>query len=185
METTCSPERRQTPTEKHGVLTQKIVLFTDTAVRAPNVTLLAASFMLVSCLAYSSMLKMEASCYSETSVDFQRAKRRYITEDRTLQYHHCGHLKSHSPAEIFSHTTKLQHSEKIHTIQELATSIVRSKNHINGISLSEINSQTRLFCFFLYQYNLSSTIKSFLNCSNFTIYDIGKGKAKLSLCVTN
>jgi hypothetical protein len=36
------------------------------------VTLLAACFMLASCLAYSSILKMEATCSSETSVDFQR-----------------------------------------------------------------------------------------------------------------
>jgi hypothetical protein len=33
------------------------------------------------CLAYSSTLKMEASCSSDTSVDFQRTTRRYITED--------------------------------------------------------------------------------------------------------
>jgi hypothetical protein len=39
---------------------------------------------LVSCLAYSSTLKMEAICSSETSVDFQRTTWRYIPEDRTL-----------------------------------------------------------------------------------------------------
>jgi hypothetical protein len=32
---------------------------------------LLPAFMLVSCLAYSSTLKMEATCFSETSVDFQ------------------------------------------------------------------------------------------------------------------
>jgi hypothetical protein len=37
-----------------------------------RIALLAASFMLVSCLAYSSILKMLATCSSETSVDFQR-----------------------------------------------------------------------------------------------------------------
>jgi hypothetical protein len=36
---------------------------------------------LVSCSAYSLTLKMEAICYSETSVDFQRTTRRYIPED--------------------------------------------------------------------------------------------------------
>jgi hypothetical protein len=41
-------------------------------------------FMIVSCLAYSSTLKMEARCSSETSVDFQRTTRRYIPEDGTL-----------------------------------------------------------------------------------------------------
>jgi hypothetical protein len=38
---------------------------------------------LVSCLAYSSTLKMEATCPSETSVDFQRATRPYIAEEGT------------------------------------------------------------------------------------------------------
>jgi hypothetical protein len=41
-------------------------------------------FTLVSCLAYSSTLKMEAKCSSETSVEFQRTTRRYIPEDNTL-----------------------------------------------------------------------------------------------------
>jgi hypothetical protein len=36
----------------------------------------------VFCLAYSSILKMEAICSSETSVDFQQTTRRYISEDR-------------------------------------------------------------------------------------------------------
>jgi hypothetical protein len=46
---------------------------------------LPPGFTLISCLAYSSALKMEATCSSETSVDFQRAKRCYIPEDRTLR----------------------------------------------------------------------------------------------------
>jgi hypothetical protein len=33
------------------------------------------------CLAYSLTLKMEATWSSETSVDFQRAARRYVRED--------------------------------------------------------------------------------------------------------
>jgi hypothetical protein len=41
-------------------------------------------FTLVSCVAYSSTLKMKATCFPETSVDFQRTTRRYIPEDRTL-----------------------------------------------------------------------------------------------------
>jgi hypothetical protein len=39
---------------------------------------------LISCLAYSSNLKIETTCSSEMSVDFQRTKRRYFPEDRTL-----------------------------------------------------------------------------------------------------
>jgi hypothetical protein len=46
--------------------------------------LLATCFMLVSCMAYSLNLKMEVTCSSETSVDFQWTAWRYIPEDRTL-----------------------------------------------------------------------------------------------------
>jgi hypothetical protein len=55
----------------------------------------AACSMLVSCLVYSLTLKIEETCSSETSVDFQRTKRRYIPEDRTLLNHRCGNLKSY------------------------------------------------------------------------------------------
>jgi hypothetical protein len=44
--------------------------------------LLDACLSLVSCLAHSSTLKMEMIRSSETSVDFHRAIRRYILEDR-------------------------------------------------------------------------------------------------------
>jgi hypothetical protein len=37
---------------------------------AASRALLSACFMLISCLVYSSTLKMEATCSSETSVDF-------------------------------------------------------------------------------------------------------------------
>jgi hypothetical protein len=50
--------------------------------QAGNQRLLSAT--MVYCLAFSSTLKMEATCSSETSVDFQRTTRRYIPEDRTL-----------------------------------------------------------------------------------------------------
>jgi hypothetical protein len=46
---------------------------------------LPPAFTLVSCSAYSSTLKMEAICSSETSVDFQRTTLRYIPEDCILQ----------------------------------------------------------------------------------------------------
>jgi hypothetical protein len=47
--------------------------------------LLPHSFTLVSYLAYSSTLKMEATCSSETSVDFQRTTHHYIPEDIILR----------------------------------------------------------------------------------------------------
>jgi hypothetical protein len=46
---------------------------------------LAPAFTLVSCSAYSSSLKTEAICFSETSVDFQLTTWYYIPEDGTLQ----------------------------------------------------------------------------------------------------
>jgi hypothetical protein len=61
--------------------------------------------MLVSCLVYTSTLKMEATCSSETSVDFQQNTQCYILEDRTLHNHRCETLKS-SPNQFsyMSHT---------------------------------------------------------------------------------
>jgi hypothetical protein len=38
---------------------------------------------------------MEATCSSETSVDFQRITRCYIRKDRTLHNHRCENLKSY------------------------------------------------------------------------------------------
>jgi hypothetical protein len=45
---------------------------------------LAAAFTLVSCSAYSSILKMETICSSETSLDFQRTTQRYNPEGRNF-----------------------------------------------------------------------------------------------------
>jgi hypothetical protein len=47
-------------------------------------------FMLVSCAAYSSTLKIEAIWSSETQVHFQRATRGYIQEGRTLLNDSCA-----------------------------------------------------------------------------------------------
>jgi hypothetical protein len=44
-------------------------------------------------LAYSSILKMEATCSSETSVATQQTSRRHIPEDDTLHNHRCENLK--------------------------------------------------------------------------------------------
>jgi hypothetical protein len=43
---------------------------------------------LVSCSAHSLTLKMEATCYSETSVNFWQTTQHYIPEDRTSSYFH-------------------------------------------------------------------------------------------------
>jgi Fe2+ transport system protein B len=57
--------------------------------------LLATHFMLVSCFACFSTLKIEAICSSEMSVHFQQTTRYYIPDDRTLHNHHCENLKSY------------------------------------------------------------------------------------------
>jgi hypothetical protein len=45
-------------------------------------------------LAYSSTLKMEATCSLQTVVDFQRTTRRYMPENRTPHNHPWENLKS-------------------------------------------------------------------------------------------
>jgi hypothetical protein len=61
-------------------------------------------FTLVSCLAYSSILKMETIFSSETSVHFQRTTRRYVPEDRTLHNHRCENLKFQNNEENCGYT---------------------------------------------------------------------------------
>jgi hypothetical protein len=52
----------------------------------PN-ALLDTCFTVVSCLAYSWTLKMDATCSSETLAAFQWTTWRYIPDDSTLQQH--------------------------------------------------------------------------------------------------
>jgi hypothetical protein len=60
----------------------------------PSWAEIAAYVMLDSCSAYSWTLKIEATCSSETFVDFQQTTRRYIPEDKTLHNHRCENLNS-------------------------------------------------------------------------------------------
>jgi hypothetical protein len=55
--------------------------------------LLATCFILVSFLAYSTTLNIEAICSFQSSVGFQR---HYVPEDRTVHNHRCEVLKSYS-----------------------------------------------------------------------------------------
>jgi hypothetical protein len=50
----------------------EVLIVTVSIFRVEEYAKLAACFMLVSCLAYSSTLKMEVICSSETLVDFQQ-----------------------------------------------------------------------------------------------------------------
>jgi hypothetical protein len=47
-------------------------------------------------------MKMEETSSSETSVDFQRAAQRYITEDITLRKHLCENLISYKDKPVSS-----------------------------------------------------------------------------------
>jgi hypothetical protein len=55
---------------------------------------IAACFMLISCLDYSSILTTESTCYSQTSIDFRRTARDHIAEGTTLHIHRFENLKS-------------------------------------------------------------------------------------------
>jgi hypothetical protein len=72
----------------------------DTLVRCHTPLILGCSLtehstcLLVGLLGFSSTLKMEALCSSETSVATQQTTRRHIPEDYTLHNHRCENLKS-------------------------------------------------------------------------------------------
>jgi hypothetical protein len=53
------------------------------AVVMKNSTFWSLAFTLISCLAYSSTMKMEETFSSETLVDFQRTTGHYVLEGRT------------------------------------------------------------------------------------------------------
>jgi hypothetical protein len=56
----------------------------QTPVFGTLVALLTGCFLLVSCLAFSSAVRMEAVRFSETSLDFYQTKLHYIPEDSIL-----------------------------------------------------------------------------------------------------
>jgi hypothetical protein len=62
----------------------------------------------VSCSAYFSALKMEAICFSETSIDFQRTTRRYITEESTLRNYRCENLKSYKKPSCLGYSSTME-----------------------------------------------------------------------------
>jgi hypothetical protein len=47
---------------------------------------------------------MEATCYSETSIDFQPTTMRYIPADTTLHNHRCENLRSYMVPLLFNDT---------------------------------------------------------------------------------
>jgi hypothetical protein len=82
----------------------KSTIFWDTCITpcSPLKVSEGPAFTRVSCSAFSSTLKMEAICSSETSVDFQRTTRRYTPEDSTLYNNRCENLKSYAFKFVFT-----------------------------------------------------------------------------------
>jgi hypothetical protein len=63
---------------------------------------IADCFTLVSCLAYSSTLKIKATYSYEMSVGFQRSTRHFVTEDKILPNHCCQNFKFYMSIILFS-----------------------------------------------------------------------------------
>jgi hypothetical protein len=122
--------------------------------------------MLVSCLTYSSTLKLDATCSSETSVYSQLTAGRYIPEARTLRNHRCENIKSYInlelifvlPAETLEQpeVVKLCSSVKVHRrlgghiLPHMA--LLGDKEELGGVFsgyfiISSVNS-LRINCFF-------------------------------------
>jgi hypothetical protein len=66
---------------------------------------------MVSYSAYCCILKMEATCSSETLIDFQQSTRRDIPEHRTIHNHRFENLKPYLAyfIRVFLISTKLNH----------------------------------------------------------------------------
>jgi hypothetical protein len=76
--TPCSPLKANRRSEEH-IASIFRVEYAEQDISVKSGLGLPPAFMLVSCSAYST-LKMESVCSSETTVYFQRATRRYISE---------------------------------------------------------------------------------------------------------
>jgi hypothetical protein len=59
-----------------------------------QVLLASLASLLNTCLAYTSTVKMNGVCSSETLSNFYWARRCYILEDRTFHIHRCEKLRS-------------------------------------------------------------------------------------------
>jgi hypothetical protein len=96
-----------------------------------HVALLATCVTLVLGLAYSSTLKIYVTCFSETSVGFQRTTWHYISEDRNLHNHCCENLKFYKTTYTdysYAHTT--HHPYNSHTYFMVKTRVLKIFNFI-------------------------------------------------------
>jgi hypothetical protein len=69
-----------------------------------------------SCLACSSALNIEATCSSETSVDFQRTTCCYVPKNRTVYNHRCENLKFYKSRFVFRINVVSAMSVKLHVV---------------------------------------------------------------------
>jgi hypothetical protein len=77
-----------------------------------NMKVLFSACHLLSCSAYSTTLKMEAACSTETLLDFQQTTRRYIPEDRTIHNHCSENLKSYITGHVCPRYLRIYHEER-------------------------------------------------------------------------
>jgi hypothetical protein len=139
-------------------------------------TVTAACFMLVSCLASSSALRMEGTCSSEMSVDFQRTARRNILEDSILHKHRRENLKMQNQLCFCAGTDKV--NEMDHTITHLSSVVSKCQDpvcFVVAVSVSCVRNKlkqkiTEFQRKHIFQQNMSRTE---LNCKICTHKDKG------------
>jgi hypothetical protein len=97
MEEMCSIEKSFNFIELHGVISQRISLHNQ---HCENIKNYKALLSLVSCLGYSSTLKMEEICSIEKSFNFIEL-RRVISQRISLHNQHCENIKFYKAICIF------------------------------------------------------------------------------------
>jgi hypothetical protein len=79
--------------------------------------------VLVSCLAYLSTLKIEATYSSVTSIDFKRTTRLYVSEAITLHNHRCENLGSYACVKVIF----FQYEPKLYSFRNFNDSEYRTR----------------------------------------------------------
>jgi hypothetical protein len=122
---------------------------------------LAPCFMLVSCMAYTSTLKMEVTFFSKTWADFQWTTQHYIPEERTVL---CKDCQWSNLIEMDLNYWKnfYQAPQCVHRISFTSPNVTENLPQLqkeNGIMQDIIiSSQSLVFVQFMHSNLLSSTI---------------------------
>lgn len=88
---------------------------------ASHSPLLATCLMLVSCLAQCLMMMMEAACFSETTVQFQRTEHRFVAKYIIIHRSSCPHFYMSLYNRVGSGQATARRSEYGCSIPEAAT----------------------------------------------------------------